>query len=90
MSEPHTCEFNGETSLTYVYMLVYMYRMYVHCTHTHAVCGQYAHDLKTLADLDTFIIFSRFRVVLLFVVNIDILNASRRAQKPSQDKEDRL
>ena len=67
-----------------------MYCTYVQCTCTLGVCGQYARDLKTCVDLDTFIIIPRFRVVLLFVVNIDILNTSRRAPKPSQDKEDRL
>ena len=60
--------------------------MYVHCTGTCAAYGQYACDLKTRADLDTFIvqlfIIPWFRVVLLFVVNIDILDTSRRALKP--------
>ena len=51
-----------------------------------ATYGQYVHDLKTRADLDTFRI-PWFRVVLLFVVNIDILNTSRSVPKPSQDKE---
>ena len=83
MSEPHTSELNGGIFPIYVYI----YRTYVHCTRSCAAYGQYAHDLKTRAYLDTFIIqlfrISRFRVV---VVNIDILNASRRAPKPSQDK----
>ena len=49
-----------------------------------ATCGQYTRDLKSRADLDTFIFrIHRFRVV---VVNIDILNTSRRAPKSSQDR----
>ena len=55
-----------------------------------AVYTKYACDLKTRADLDTFIVhlfrIPRFRVVLLFVVNIDNLNTSRRAPKPLQGK----
>ena len=51
---------------------MYIYHTYVHCTHTHATYRQYACDLKTRVDLDTFIVqlfrISRFRVV---VVNID-------------------
>ena len=57
---------------------------YVQCTHTRATCGQYACDLTTRAHLDAFT-----GVLLVLVVSIDIPNISRRASKPSQDK-DRL
>ena len=75
---------------------MYIYISYVRPLHAyaHPAYGQYARDLTTRADLDTFIVqlfrIPQFRVVLLFVVNIDILNTSRRTPKPSHDKEDRL
>ena len=66
--------------------------MYVHCTHTRTAYEQYARDVEMCADLDTFII-QLFRIprVRFVVVNMDILNTSRRAPKPWQGtEEDRL
>ena len=74
VSEPHTSELNGGISL--VYIIIYIVRM-SKCTHTRAAYGHYARDLigNTCA---AFIV--RF---LLLVVNMYILNTSRRALKPS-------
>ena len=80
MSEPHTSELNGGIFFLYIYI----YILCVRCMCMRATCGQYTRDLKSRADLDTFIFrIHRFRVV---VVNIDILNTSRRAPKSSQDR----
>ena len=69
--------------------LPHILSLYLHCMCVCATYGQHACDLRTRTDLDTFIVqlfrIPRFRVVLLFVMNIDILNTSRRAPKPSQD-----
>ena len=73
----------------FYFFYIYIYSTYVQCMRTHAVCGQY--DLTTRVHLHSWKPFSsEFRVVLLFVVNIDTPNTSRRALKPSEDKEDRL
>ena len=66
----------------------------VHCKRTRTAYGQYAHDLGTRVDIDTFMVqlfrIPQFRVVLLFVVNIDILNTSKDLAKPLQDKNSRV
>ena len=66
----------------------------VHCKRIRTAYRQYAHDLGTRVDIDTFMIqlfrIPQFRVVLLFVVNIDILNTSKDLAKPLQDKNSRV
>ena len=66
----------------------------VHCKRTRTAYGQYARDLGTRVDIDTFMVqlfrIPQFRVVLLFVVNIDILNTSKDLAKPLQDKNSRV
>ena len=70
-------------------MHICIYRTsYVLCTRTRAACGQKACDLTTRAKLDTFYLL--FRVISLLVVNVDTPTTSRRALKPSEDKENRL